>query len=111
MRGQHYAVLAGIAVPVFLIFRASLIAFFRWRSLAAGLRAVGSGFLVIIVLAHVCETFRLLRWMNWGQQHSPGHYLDLASAIVGPILLLVGHVLASAASNGATAKLCPNSTR
>jgi hypothetical protein len=95
MNGQHYAILAGVAVAVFLVFLQSLIGFCRSTGSAACLRLVGSGFLLVVVLAHVCETFHLLTGMGWGQEHSPGHYLDLASATLGPMLLAVGFVLHS----------------
>src|ERR1700676_236093 len=98
MNGQHNTILAGIAVVVSLLFSQSLIVFCRSAGLAACLRLVGSGFFMVVVLAHVCETFDLLRWMRWGQEHSPGHYLDLASATLGLMLFAIGFVLHSAIS-------------
>jgi hypothetical protein len=95
MNGQHNAILAGIAVPVVLLFSQSLIGFFRSPSSSAWLRLLGAGFLALVVLAHFCETFQVLTWMGWGQKHSPGHYLDLASATLGLILLAGGFALHS----------------
>ena len=48
----------------------------------------GIGFLVLVVLTHVAERWHFFPEMGWGLQHSPGHYLDLASAILGVALLL-----------------------
>ena len=50
---------------------------------------------MVVVLAHVCETLHLLTGMGWGQEHSPGHYLDLASATLGLTLFIIGFVLHS----------------
>jgi hypothetical protein len=37
----------------------------------------------MVVVAHVCEALQLFPWMGWGLQDSAGHYLDLASAVLG----------------------------
>jgi len=42
------------------------------------------------VLTHVAEAFHLVPWMGWGLPDSPGHYVDLASAIGGVTLLALG---------------------
>ena len=44
--------------------------------------------LTIVVLTHVAERFHLLAIMGWGLPNSPGHYLDLTSAILGGVLLI-----------------------
>jgi len=41
-----------------------------------------------MVLTHVAEHFHIWTSMGWGLPHSPGHYLDLVSAIAGIGLLL-----------------------
>jgi hypothetical protein len=40
------------------------------------------------------EAFHLLPRMGWGLPNTPGHYLDLCSAITGLILLPLGYILA-----------------
>ena len=50
----------------------------------------GAVCLTIVVLTHVAETFGLFPSMGWGQPDSAGHYLDLASAVLGCTLLPVG---------------------
>jgi hypothetical protein len=60
------------------------------------IRVLGSaGFvcLLIMVLTHVAEAWRVLPGMGWGLPNSPGHYLDLFSAISGVVLLLAAYVL------------------
>lgn len=72
-----------------------------WHSLAqpnrrtswSALQPLGATFFVIVVLTHICEALRLFPWMDWGAQHSPGHYLDLTSAVLGLTLLLAAYVL------------------
>jgi hypothetical protein len=57
-----------------------------WRFL----QLCGGACLIIVVLTHVAEAYRLLPGMGWGLPNSPGHYLDLVSAILGGLLLPIG---------------------
>jgi hypothetical protein len=57
-----------------------------WRFL----QFFGAACLIIVVLTHVAETLHLFPGMGWGQPNSPGHYLDLVSAILGCTLLPLG---------------------
>jgi len=59
----------------------------------SALQLIGAVFLVIVVLAHVCEALRLFPWMDWGAERSPGHYLDLSSAVLGLTLLPTAYVI------------------
>lgn len=45
-------------------------------------------FLIVVVLTHVAERFAILPGMGWGLPDSPGHYLDLVSALSGIGLLI-----------------------
>jgi hypothetical protein len=45
------------------------------------------GCLTLMLLTHVAERLRVLPDMGWGLPDSPGHYLDLISAILGVVLL------------------------
>lgn len=53
----------------------------------------GSGSLSIVVLTHVAERFAILPSMGWGLPDSPGHYLDLLSAVSGVALLLAAGIM------------------
>jgi hypothetical protein len=57
-----------------------------WRLL----QIFGAACLAVVILTHVAERFDLFPSMGWGLPHSPGHYLDLISAILGCILLTIG---------------------
>jgi hypothetical protein len=57
-----------------------------WRLL----QIFGAACLAVMILTHVAERFDLFPSMGWGLPHSPGHYLDLISAILGCILLPIG---------------------
>jgi hypothetical protein len=46
--------------------------------------------LVIVVLTHVAERLHVFPSMGWGLPDSPGHYLDLVSAVLGSMLLVAG---------------------
>jgi hypothetical protein len=54
---------------------------------------IGSVFLVIVVLTHICEATGIIRWMRWGQEDGIGHYLDLGSAVLGVALFTIGYCL------------------
>src|SRR5262249_1226458 len=72
-----------------------------WRLL----QVIGAGCLVVVVLAHVAEAFKLFPVMGWGLPTSPGHYLDLISAVLGCTLLplgFIGHLLARTKSSFVT---------
>jgi hypothetical protein len=53
----------------------------------------GAACLAIVMLTHVAETFGIFPSMGWGQPNSAGHYLDLASAILGCTLLPIGLIV------------------
>jgi hypothetical protein len=55
----------------------------RWLLLA------GIACLIVVVLTHMAERWHILSVMGWGQPNSPGHYLDLSSAIFGVALILI----------------------
>jgi hypothetical protein len=56
------------------------------------LQLVGAGCLTVVVLTHICEAFDLVPWMQWGLPNSVGHYLDLASAVLGLVLFPIGYL-------------------
>ena len=62
------------------------------HKLAWHLLLAGCGCLVVMVLTHVAEGLHFLPGMGWGLPDSPGHYLDLASAVFGAVLLLAAGV-------------------
>ncbi len=49
--------------------------------------------LVIIVLTHVAERLHVFPGMGWGLPDSPGHYLDLFSAVFGSMFLIAGIII------------------
>jgi hypothetical protein len=53
----------------------------------------GCGCLTVVALTHVAEAMHWLPGMGWGLPNSPGHYLDLFSAVSGVALLLTAGVL------------------
>lgn len=85
--------LLAIGIPVCAIFLVSTAGFAREKTVWRFLQLLGAIFLLIVVLAHIGETFHLVSWMRWGENDSPGHYLDLFSALLGLILLPLGYLL------------------
>jgi len=80
-------------VPASMLFFGSVILVFRGKTVCSSLQLLGAGCLVVVILAHVAEALHLLPWMRWGAEHSPGHYLDLWSAILGFTLFPLGYLL------------------
>ena len=56
------------------------------------LQLCGSACLVIVILTHIAEALHLFPFMDWGEQHSPGHYVDLTSAVLAVTLLPLGYL-------------------
>jgi hypothetical protein len=46
--------------------------------------------LAIVVLTHVGERVQVFPGMGWGLSDSPGHYLDLTSAVLGSAFFIAG---------------------
>jgi len=57
------------------------------------LLASGFGCLIVVALTHVAERMQVLPGMGWGLPNSPGHYLDLFSAIAGVVLLVAAGIV------------------
>ena len=72
---------------------ASVVVLARERTVGALLQLLGAGFLIVMVLTHVAETFQLAPWMGWGLANSVGHWIDLTSAIAGLTLLSVAYLV------------------
>ncbi len=81
-----------LAVTI-VILAGSVVAFARSRRTGTWLQLIGAAALVVVALAHVCEGLRVLPAMGWGRPDSPGHYLDLTSAVAGLVLTPMGFVL------------------
>lgn len=79
-------------LPAPMLFSGSVISFFRGKTVCSLLQLLGAGCLVVAVLTHVCEAIHLFPWMNWGLEHSVGHYLDFWSAVLGLTLFPVGYL-------------------
>ena len=63
------------------------------KTVPALLQLFGAACLVVVALAHVAEALQLLPWMHWGLERSPGHYLDLGSAVLGLTLFSIGYLI------------------
>jgi hypothetical protein len=79
-------------LPTGMLLFGSIVVFSKHRSGASFLQMVGAGGLILVVLTHICEGLHVLSWMGWGAKHSPGHYLDLSSAVLGLIFFPVGYL-------------------
>jgi hypothetical protein len=80
-------------VPAGMLLSGSAILFFRGKSGCSLLQLLGAACLMMVVLTHVCEALHLFPWMQWGLEHSVGHYLDFGSAVAGLTLFPIGYLL------------------
>ena len=80
-------------LPTGVLVVASAIMFGRERRVWSVLQLAGALGMMLVVIAHFCEALQIFSWMGWGQEHSPGHYLDLSSAMVGITLFPLGCLL------------------
>ena len=80
-------------VPATILLAASASLFRAAGRLSTLLQVLGAAGLVIVCLAHVCEALHLFPVMGWGSEGSPGHYLDLGSALCGFAFFPLGYLL------------------
>jgi len=83
--------IALIPAVTLVVYSATLLA--RKHSVAAGLQLSGAVLLLVVVLTHIAEALRVFRSMGWGQPDSAGHNIDLASATLGGILLVLAFAI------------------
>jgi len=86
-------------LPTSMLLAGSASLFFKRRAVPCFLQLLGASGLVVVALTHVCEALHLLAWMNWGMEKSPGHYIDLASAIVGLTFFPIGYLISAIAKH------------
>ena len=70
-------------VPTSMLLFASAILFLKGQTVSSLLQLLGAGCLVMVVLTHGSEALQLFPWMQWGSEHSVGHYLDFTAAVLG----------------------------
>ena len=80
-------------LPTSLLFAGSIVLFLRRKALFVFMQVFGAGCLVLVAVTHVCEALNLFPTMNWGLEHSAGHYLDLSGAVLGFTLFPLGYLL------------------
>ena len=80
-------------VPAGLLFWGALVVFARAKNVASMLQLVGAGCAVGVVLTHFFEARHLFHWMQWGQEHSVGHYVDLSGAVLAFSFFPIGYLL------------------
>ena len=82
--------LFAVGLVISVAFWRSATSCLKEKTLWRFLQLLGAACLVMVVLAHVAEALHFLPKMGWGMPNSPGHYLDLVSAVLGLTLLSLG---------------------
>lgn len=83
-------------LPIGMLVVGSAILFFRSKNVYSLLQLFGAACLLVVVITHLFEALHLFPGMGWGLEDSVGHYVDLASAVLGVTLFPVGYVIHSA---------------
>jgi hypothetical protein len=81
------------SVPIGLLLVGSILTCLRGPSVSSVLQVTGAACLMIVVIAHICEALHVASWMQWGEERSMGHSLDLAGAALGLALFPLGYLL------------------
>lgn len=94
LTNMNVTLLKGLAalVPTCLLLSGSAVLFFRGKTAWSFLQLLGAACLVVVVLTHICEALLLFPWMQWGAEHSVGHYLDVGTVVLGLTLFPVGYL-------------------
>ncbi len=82
-----------ILVPTMVLMVAAALVFSQQRTIATLLQIVGALCLLLVATFHLFEALELFPAMGWGRADSPGHFVDLASAILGVGVFPVGYLL------------------
>lgn len=80
-------------VLILALLVASALSYRSNKTLPSFMQLIGARFFLVVVLAHFCEALSVFPSMGWGKEGTPGHYLDLSSAVLGVVLFTVGSVL------------------
>jgi len=88
-------------LPAGALLYGSAVLFCRGKNESSFLQLIGAGCLAVVVLTHIFEALHLFPWMQWGLEHSVGHYLDLCSAGLGITLFPAGYLLHTLTKRGA----------
>ena len=93
--GPNVTLLKGLAAlaPAGMLLVGAALSWRRSRAICHALQVIGAGALTLVVLTHVCEGLHWIPRMRWGEEHSPGHYLDFSGAILGLTLFPAGYLL------------------
>ena len=83
------------SVPITMLLVGSAIYFLRSKGIFSLLQFLGAACLFVVVVVHVLEGLALFPVMGWGLEHSPGHYVDLGSAVLGVVLFPTGYLVHS----------------
>jgi len=87
-------------VPTSMLLCGALVLCHRRRTVPALLQLLGAVCLEAVVFVHVAEALHVLPWMQWGLEHSAGHYLDLGSAVIGLVSFPIGYLAHALGPNG-----------
>ena len=79
-------------LPLLILLCGAAVLYARTKTVSALLQLLGATCLLVAVLTHVFEALNLFPSLGWGAEGSIGHYIDLASAILGLALFLTGYV-------------------
>jgi hypothetical protein len=89
-------------VPTGLLLCGSFMLLVKGRTVFSILQVLGA--VCLVVLAHVAEALQWFPLMRLGEAQSPGHYLDLSSAVLGVTLFPLGYFIQALRAPGGVAR-------
>jgi hypothetical protein len=80
-------------IPAVTVLFGATLLFRKDRRASSLLQLLGAVSFLLVIFAHISEALQWFPAMGWGQEHSVGHYLDLAGASLGATLFPLGYLL------------------
>ena len=80
-------------IPAVMVLFGATLLFRKDRRASSLLQLLGAVSFLLVIFAHISEALQWFPAMGWGQEHSVGHYLDLAGVSLGATLFPLGYLL------------------
>jgi hypothetical protein len=80
-------------IPAVMLLFGAILLFRKDRRASSLMQLLGAVSFLLVIFAHIFEALQWFPAMGWGQEHSVGHYLDLAGATLGATLFPLGYLL------------------
>ena len=80
-------------IPAVMLLFGAILLLRKDRRASSLLQLLGAISFLLVIFVHIFEALQWFPAVGWGQEHSVGHYLDLAGATLGATLFPLGYFL------------------